>query len=65
MAICESCNGTGVNIHKTVHMRLTGMIGKGEKVRCWSCNGNGNDDPNGIYEGKGNRNGRNRQDHSV
>ena len=51
--ICPNCNGTGVDTTKTAHMRLTGVILKGERVRCWTCNGNGNDDPNGIYERKG------------
>jgi len=59
MSICPTCNGTGIDNDKSNDLTRRGIIDFPAFVRCWACNGNGNDDPNGIYERKGNDNGRN------
>ena len=53
MSICRNCNGTGIDNDKTNNLTRRGIIEFPAFVRCWTCNGNGNDDPNGIYERKG------------
>lgn len=43
MSTCPDCHGTGADAAKTSDARKRGHCDSRSYIRCWSCNGNGND----------------------
>jgi DnaJ-class molecular chaperone len=43
MSTCPDCKGTGADAKKTQQARKTGLCDSRSYIRCWTCNGNGND----------------------
>lgn len=43
MSTCPDCHGTGADADKTAKARRAGICDRHSYIRCWSCNGNGND----------------------
>ena len=43
MSTCPDCHGSGADAAKTAAARKRGDCDRLSYIRCWSCNGNGND----------------------
>lgn len=43
MSTCPDCHGTGADAKKTAEARKRGICDHASYIRCWNCNGNGND----------------------
>lgn len=51
MSTCPDCHGTGADAKKTAAARRTGACDSRSYIRCWTCNGNGNDTAGDFYDG--------------
>lgn len=53
MSTCPHCHGTGRDAVKTARFKASGLLDNHSWVRCWSCQGNGNDTLADFYDNLG------------